>query len=94
MRKLLFALLFVFSTFASAADITFTISAQHLNRMQVAVGEIQQLKDGNGAPRDATGAEVKAWIINAVRDAIRNQEKAKADTAALSGVAVAPVDIQ
>jgi hypothetical protein len=62
-------------------DLVLTYTAGQVNRIQTALGRYQSLKDGGGAPRDATAAEIKAWLNRQVTGMVRTQERAAAEAA-------------
>lgn len=68
-------------------SITLTLDAANASRVASAVGRVQGLFDGNGTPRDATLAEVKAYITDQLRRIVRDQERAAAVAQAESGIA-------
>jgi len=52
-----------------------TISAAHQTRASAALGKDQHLVDGNGDPRNATGAELKTYMINTIVGMTKAVEK-------------------
>lgn len=55
-------------------------------RIQAAFGARLGTVDGNGDPRDATGAEVRAEIVNLIKTIVLQYEKNEAAVAAEAGV--------
>lgn len=53
---------------------TINTTSEQDARLVVAFGKELSLTDENGDPRDATGAEVKTWLINKLRKVVRGQE--------------------
>ena len=67
-------------------SITINFTAAEGNRAAHAVGLIKNLKDGNGAPRDATLAECKQYDIDRWKALVRSQEQQEAAQAAAAAV--------
>ena len=72
--------------------LTIDVTAPHATRVAAAVGKLLNLMDTATppAPRAATMAEVKAWVIDYIKGMTLAQERAVA--ADVAAVAVTPVD--
>lgn len=70
------------------ATITITVTAAQAARVTSALGKHSSLKDADGAPRDATAAEVKEWLVRQMRALVLQQERRVAEAT----VTVAPFD--
>lgn len=66
--------------------LTINTTAGQDTRIQAAFGNRLNTVDGNGDPRDATGAEVKDELINLIKTIVLQYEKQVAATAAQAGV--------
>lgn len=76
-------------------SMTLTYSAGEAQRAAVALGKKLCLKDGNGDPRAATGAEVKARIIELFREdvlTVERGEQIEAIQAQFSAITTTPFD--
>ena len=62
-------------------DFTLTLTAPQAQRVAVAFGRYWQLKDAQGAPRNATAAEVKVFLVRQLRGVVREQERGVAEAA-------------
>jgi len=69
-------------------DVTFSFTAGQIARLQHAVGVEMGLTDENGAPRDATAAETKAYVIRLLRNRVHITEKQEQEQA----ITVTPFD--
>jgi hypothetical protein len=67
-------------------SITLTIDAAAAQRVAAAFGRYWHLADAGGAPRDATLAEVKTYLVRQMAGVVRNAERAQAEAAAAAGV--------
>lgn len=94
MKHLLAIALFALSTRALAIDVTVSVTAPQATRIAAALGELRGLKDGAGAPRSATMAEVKQSVADHLRGIVMQVERPKAEKAAIDAVTVAPMDPQ
>ena len=56
------------------ATITLTIPTAEVPRVLKVIGLQLGLKDANNAPRAATAAEVKSWLIAKVQDVVKSYE--------------------
>ena len=65
---------------------TITTTAPQAARLAEALGRLLGLKDANGAPRDATAAEVKDHVIQGFRNSVHAYERQKATAAAVAGI--------
>ncbi len=72
---------------------TLTYPAGDGARFAAALGKAQSLKDAQGAPRSATAAECKAWIIGRAQQLIVDIEGGEAEKAALAAITVTPLDM-
>lgn len=68
------------------ATLTINTTAQQDARIVEAFGKHLGLTDAQGNPRNATGAEVKAALIEHVKAVVYSHETAKVATAAAAGV--------
>jgi capsule polysaccharide export protein KpsE/RkpR len=59
-------------------SLTITYTAQEGQRVATAYGHLNDWRDENGEPRDATAAEVKQALINVLRGWVRQSEHQKA----------------
>jgi hypothetical protein len=75
------------------ASITITYPASDGTRFAVALGKAQGLTNGGGAPRSATAAECKAWLIGRAQQLIVDVEGGEATRAALAAISVTPLDM-
>lgn len=66
------------------ATVTITTTAPQDTRLGPAFGDLLQLRNASGQPRDATTAEVKTWLIDQLRATVQQYEDrlAKAAVAA------------
>ena len=78
------SLMLAFSAFAGNMTIT-TTDAQDA-RLVVAFGTYLELTDGGGAPRDATGAEIKQAVIDFIKKTVKDEEITAAEGVAASAV--------
>ena len=62
-------------------DIILTLTVAQANRVAVALGQYGNLVDGMGNPRDATPAEIKAYLIRQLRSVVITQERRTAESA-------------
>ena len=60
---------------------TLTVDAAIAARIAAAFGRYWNLKDANGAPRDATAAEVKTYLVRQLKAVVIQQERAVAEAA-------------
>lgn len=74
--------------------ITITTTTAQGNRVASAFGKSLGLKDGNNQPRDATNAEVRAYLVKALRDVVFSVERQAAEQAALATVSVADLGLE
>ena len=74
-------------------SITISYPAGDGQRFAAALGQVLQLKDGNGDPRSATAAECKAWLIGRAQQLIEDIEGGPARQAAAAAVTVPPLDM-
>lgn len=73
-----------------AADITLTLTAPQMQRVQDALGAAYDLRDGGGARRPATNAEIKAALTAHLRGIVLQAER----EAHLQTFKAAPLDPQ
>lgn len=66
--------------------LTINTTAGQDARIQAAFGARLATVDGNGDPRDATGAEVKDEIVNLIKTIVLQYEKNEAARTAEAGV--------
>jgi hypothetical protein len=66
--------------------LTINTTAGQDTRIQAAFGARLGTVDGNGDPRDATGAEVKDELINLIKTIVLQYEKNEAASAAAGAV--------
>lgn len=50
------------------------MTAQQATRVAAALGKDRGLTDANGAPRSATAAEVRAWVIDVLKRLVHGTE--------------------
>ena len=81
---IILSLLLSFSAFAGSMTIT-TTSAQDA-RLVAAFGTHLELTDGNGDPRNATGAEVKQAVIQFIKKTVKDEEITAAEGVAAAAV--------
>lgn len=55
--------------------LTITTDAGQDTRLQAAFGDRLGTVDGNGDPRVATGAEIRAEVVNLLKKIVRNHER-------------------
>lgn len=58
--------------------LTIDLTAAQAARLAHAVGVILGLRDGSNQPRDATPAEVKAYVVGELRSRVRGIEEEEA----------------
>lgn len=75
------------------ATLTITTTGAQDARIVVAFGRLLGTKDAQGAPRNATAAEVKAEIINFIRLTVAAQEQAAAVSAATATAVAGLTDL-
>ena len=92
MKKLLAIVLLCFATSALAVDVTISLTAGQVTRFASALGTSRNLKDAQGQPRVATAAEMRQFVIDAVRGVVLETERAAATKTAVDAVVVAPMD--
>lgn len=63
------------------ASFTITTTSAEDARIVVAMGKYLNLVDVNGTPRDATGAEVKQYIVDHLKAIVRSIEVAAGEQA-------------
>lgn len=56
------------------AAVTITTTAPQDSRLGPAFGDLLQVRNGSGQPRNATTAEVKDWLIAQMRAVVVNYE--------------------
>ena len=61
--------------------ITLTLDATQIDRVVEAFGSYWNLRDTQGQPRNATPAEVKAYLVRQVKAVVIQQERRKAENA-------------
>lgn len=61
--------------------ISLTLDSTQAARVTRAMGKYQNLKDAEGSARDATQAEIKAWIVRQLRGVVVQQERREAEAA-------------
>ncbi len=66
------------------ATLTITTTGAQDTRIVKAFGTYLGLKDGNGAPRNATAAEMKTEVINFIRLTVEAEERKEAQAAAIA----------
>ena len=66
--------------------LTINTTAPQDARIVDAFGKVLGTVDGNGDPRDATGAEVKAHVIQYIKNIVLTQERKAAAQAASDAV--------
>lgn len=74
---------------------TINVTASELNWAQVQLGKRLDLRDGNGEPRDATPAELKARTMFLLKDDLQGVERGEqvaAIQAQLGNITVTPFD--
>ena len=54
--------------------ISFDVTVAQANRIQNAIGMYLNLKDADGLPRDATGPEVRQFMITRLKDFVLERE--------------------
>lgn len=57
------------------ATVTIDLTAAQAQRIGAAFGKWQGLVDGNGAPRSATVAEVRSFLVDRLREVVITQER-------------------
>ncbi len=55
--------------------LSITLTTDQATRAQAAIGKVLGLTNGGGAPRPATLAEAKAYVIDRLRALVLQQEK-------------------
>lgn len=60
---------------------TLTVNAAIAARIDKAFGRYWNLKDAQGAPRDATAAEVKTYLVRQLKAVVIQQEQRTAEAA-------------
>jgi len=60
---------------------TLTVDAAIAARIAAAFGRYWNLKAASGAPRDATAAEVKSYLVRQLKAVVIQQERAVAEAA-------------
>lgn len=68
------------------ATITITTPANQDTRIAAAIGQRLNLRDASNAPRSATGAEVKQWLVDQMKLCVREVEAYNARVAADASV--------
>ena len=63
-------------------SVTINFSAAHATRLQTALAANDRLLDENGAPRAATIADLKAYIVSDLKQLVRSTEQRAAARAA------------
>jgi hypothetical protein len=71
------------------AVVTFTTTTQEDAHMAFAVGRTLRLVDAGGAPRDATGPEIKTYWIGEMRSLVRARRMEEA-AAAITPISINP----
>ena len=56
------------------ASVTITTDAPQDARLAPAFGDLLQLRNASGQQRNATTAEVKAWLVARMREVVQNYE--------------------
>ena len=69
-------------------SMTITYTASEGQRFAAALGSVQGLVDAQGAPRAATAAECKDFVIGRMRQFIIDKEGADLTAAAIAAVSV------
>jgi hypothetical protein len=69
-------------------SLTINYTAQEGQRVATAYAHINDWRDANGDPRDATAAEVKQALINVMRGWVQQSETQKAR----QEIVIAPID--
>lgn len=92
MKRILAIALLLFATSAAAVDVTITLTGAQATRVAARIGELRGLKDGQGAPRSATLAEVKQIIIDHLRGMVIQAERPALEKAAVDAVTVPAFD--
>lgn len=69
-------------------SITITTTAPQAQRIAAALGGRYTLKDQSGAVRSATDAEVKAWVIDQLRNLTLDWEREQA----VKAITISPLD--
>lgn len=90
MKIILTILLLAASFSANAVDVTLTFNASQASRVAEACGVALGLRDGNGASIPCNLAQSKTFLINVLRQAVTEYERAKAAAA----VTIEPFDPQ
>lgn len=71
--------------------ITIDTSAAHAARTSTAFGKLLDLRDSNDDPRDATLAEIKAKVIDMIRETVLRYEHREAEQTARDSISsIAP----
>ena len=60
---------------------TLTVDVTQAQRIATAFGRYWQLKDAQGAPRDATAAEIKTFLVRQLKGVVVQQERNAAQAA-------------
>ena len=74
--------------------LTIVTTAAQGTRVAAAFGKSLNLKDANDQPRNATNAEVREYLVKAIRDVVRSVEQREAEQAALAAVSVADLGLE
>lgn len=72
------------------ATVTITTTAPQDARLGPAFGDLLQVRNGSGQQRDATTAEVKAWLITQLQQTVQNYEDRLAKAAVAAPAAFTP----
>jgi len=83
MKFLIFILSLALSFSVFAGSMTITTTTAQDQRLVVAMGAYLKLKDAQGDPRNATGAEVRIGILRIIEKAVFEEEKKAKGRAAL-----------
>ena len=62
-------------------DFTLTLTAAQAQRVAVAFGRYGKFTDAQGAPRNATAAEIKEYLVRQLKGVVRQQERGVAEAA-------------
>lgn len=72
------------------ATVTITTDAPQDARLAPAFGDLLQLRNASGQQRNATGAEIKAWLIDQLRNVVQQYEDKQAKAAVASPTSFTP----
>ena len=74
--------------------LTIVTTAAQAQRVADAFGKSLDLKDANDQPRAATNAEVREYLVKAIKDVVRSVEQREAEAAAVAAVSVSDLGLE